>query len=136
MTVGASWIGPPAIVRALIDADDSHQSLVVATVRLPRVLAALASGAALAVAGALMQAVTNNPLASPGLLGINAGAAFAVVLAIVLAPPLSGGDYAWFAFAGAGLAGAAVYALGSVGAGGATPLKLALAGVILSSFLT
>lgn len=135
MSVGASWIAPSAIVRALVEADGSHPSLVVATVRLPRVLAALGSGAALAVAGALMQAVTNNPLASPGLLGINAGAAFAVVLALVLAPPLSGGDYAWFAFAGAGLAGAAVYALGSVGTGGATPLKLALAGVILSSFL-
>ena len=136
MTVGSAWIAPGAIVGALLDADGSHQSLVVATVRLPRVLAALASGAALAVAGALMQALTNNPLASPGLLGINAGAAFAVVLAILLFPSLSGGSYAWFGFAGAGLAGTAVYALGSIGPGGATPLRLALAGVILSSFLT
>ncbi len=136
MTVGSSWIAPDAIFGALFSPDDSYTALIVTGVRLPRVLAALASGAALAVAGALMQAVTNNPLASPGLLGINAGAAFAVVLAILLLPPLSGGGYAWFAFAGAGLAGAGVYALGSAGAGGATPLKLALAGVIVTSFLT
>lgn len=136
MTAGASWMAPGAIVDALTAPDGSHRSLVVRTVRLPRMLAALASGAALAVAGALMQALTNNPLASPGLLGINAGAAFAVVLAILFLPPLAGGSYAWVAFVGAGLAGAAVYALGSAGTGGATPLKLALAGVIVSSFLT
>lgn len=136
MSVGAAWMPPAAIVDALFAADGSREALVVTTVRLPRMLAALASGAALAVAGALMQALTNNPLASPGLLGINAGAAFAVVLATLILPPLAGAGYAWFAFAGAGLAGAGVYALGSAGSGGATPLKLALAGVIVSSFLT
>jgi iron complex transport system permease protein len=93
-------------------------------------------GAALAVAGAIMQAVTNNPLASPGLLGINAGAAFAVVMAIILFAPASSASYAWYAFAGAAAAAVIVYAVGSVGPAGATPLKLALAGAVFATFVT
>ena len=106
------------------------------TLRLPRVLAGLLSGAALASAGAIMQAITNNPLASPGLLGINAGAAFAVVLAVILTGADSTAIFVWYAFGGAAFAAVVVYSIGSVGRAGATPLKLALAGAILASFLT
>ena len=83
-----------------------------------------------------MQGLTRNPLADSGILGINAGAAFAVVMAVYLIgnPPLS--VYAFFGFIGAGAAAAIVYTLGSMGRGGATPLRLTLAGVILTSFVT
>lgn len=83
-----------------------------------------------------MQGLTRNPLASPGILGINAGASFAVVLAVLLlgSPPLS--SYALFAFIGAAVAAVFVYALGSVGRGGATPLKLTLAGAVFAAFVS
>jgi len=107
---------------------------VIWTQRLPRVLIGAMVGAALASAGAIMQAVTSNPLASPGLLGINAGAVLAVVLAIVAFGTQSGGILVWYAFFGAATAAVIVYALGAAGRGGATPLKLALAGAIFTAF--
>ena len=82
-----------------------------------------------------MQAVTNNPLASPDLLGISAGAAFAVVTSIVLFDSQSPLVFLWFAFCGAAAAGLVVYAIGSVGTSGATPVKLAMAGAVVSVFL-
>ena len=135
MTVGASPIAFDTILAALTGFDGSRAHIVVLDVRLPRVLAGLVVGAQLAVAGAIMQAVTGNPLASPGLLGINAGAAFAVVLAIALAGVDATATLIWFAFAGAAGAAICVYAVGSAGRGGATPLKLALAGAVLTAFL-
>lgn len=143
LPVLALWavnVGPAAIpldrlLAAVIDFDGSREHVILWEVRAPRVLAGLLVGAQLAVAGAIMQAVTANPLASPGLLGINAGAAFAVVLAIALAGIDSAGTLMWFAFLGAGAASVTVYALGSAGGGGPTPLKLALAGAVLTAFL-
>ncbi|AZH77322.1 MULTISPECIES: FecCD family ABC transporter permease [Microbacterium] len=101
--------------------------------RIPRTVLALLVGAALALAGATMQAVTRNPIADPGILGVSNGASLAVVLGIAffgLANPY--GQMA-FAIAGAGLAAVFVYAVGSLGRGGATPLKLALAGAATSA---
>ncbi|WP_341870489.1 iron ABC transporter permease [Paracoccus shanxieyensis] len=135
MTVGSSDISLPRALQALIAPGDERADIVIRSVRLPRVIAALSAGAALAVAGAIMQAVTGNPLAEPGLLGVNAGASFAVILAISLAGVTAGGALVWAAFAGAALAAVAVYLLGSAGRGGATPLKLVLAGVVISTFL-
>ena len=135
MTIGPTRIPASVIVGAITGFDGSHQHLVVATVRLPRILAGIVAGSALAVAGAIMQAVTNNPLASPGLLGVNAGAAFGVVLTLTLFPSIPTGGYIWAAFAGATLAAGIVYALGSMGVSGATPVKLALAGAIVSAFV-
>lgn len=109
--------------------------LVVRELRLPRTIVGLMVGAALGVAGALMQAVTRNPLADPGILGVNAGASFAVVLAIWWFGLTSVVDLVWFAFVGAAISSVVVYALGSLGRGGATPVRLALAGVALSSLL-
>ena len=88
----------------------------------------LVVGVALGVAGALMQALTRNPLADPGLLGVNAGAAAAVVDRDRGARRVSPHGYVWFAFAGAAVASVVVYALGAAGRGGATPVRLALAG--------
>ena len=136
VTLGAADIAPRTVYDAIFANDGSFQHLIIQTIRLPRVLAGITVGAALAVAGALMQGLTRNPLADSGLLGINSGAAFAVVVWVVLrgSPPLS--EYALMGFIGAAVAAAVVYTLGSMGRGGATPLKLTLAGVILTAFIT
>lgn len=135
ITLGASHIPVSDVLSAIFAFDGSREHLVVTMLRLPRALAGLLAGSALAVAGAIMQAVTNNPLASPGLLGINAGAAFAVVMATSLLGIGSSG-IVWFAFGGAAAAAITVYGLGSAGRGGATPLKLVLAGAVLTTFLS
>lgn len=134
--VGSTEIPFARMISALLDPGASREDYVLWGVRLPRVLTAVCVGASLAVAGAVMQAVTGNPLADPGLLGVTAGASFAVVLTVAL----HDGDVAralliWVAFLGAGAAAALVYVLGSAGRSGATPLKLVLAGVVIGSFL-
>nr|WP_174054849.1 iron ABC transporter permease [Agrobacterium tumefaciens] len=101
-------------------------------VRLPRTLLALLSGAALGLAGAIMQGVTRNPLADPGILGVNMGASLAVVIAIVWFGIASAQAFIITAIAGAGASAVFVYVVGSLGRGGATPLKLALAGAATS----
>jgi iron complex transport system permease protein len=121
ITVGSRDIALADILRALRApdlGDDRH--LVVSLLRLPRTVVAILAGMALGVAGALMQAVTRNPLAEPGLLGVNAGAALAVLIGMTAFGLTAVTQYVWCAFAGAGLAGAAVFAFGqSRGAGGA-----------------
>ncbi len=136
LTLGAADIAPGTVFNALFHPSGSFDQLIVLTVRLPRVLAGVLVGAALAVAGAVMQGLTRNPLADPGILGIEAGAAFAVVLGVLTfgSPPLS--TYALFAALGAGGAAAFVYTLGSLGRGGATPLKLTLAGAVSTAFIS
>lgn len=101
-------------------------------VRLPRTLLALLSGAALGLAGAIMQGVTRNPLADPSILGVNMGASLAVVIAIVWFGIASAQAFIITAIVGAGAAAVFVYVVGSLGRGGATPLKLALAGAATS----
>lgn len=116
--------------------EDDFNQLIIRTIRLPRVLSGIVAGMALAVAGALMQGLSRNPLASPGILGINAGAAFAVVMALTFLgqPPLL--TYALFAAAGAGIAAVSVYYLASMGPGGMTPIKLTLSGAVFTVFLS
>ncbi|MEM1006947.1 MAG: iron ABC transporter permease [Pseudomonadota bacterium] len=137
ISVGSTHIPMLTVVQALTDPSvDSREAQIIRTVRLPRVLAAIIVGAALAVAGAIMQAATNNPLADPGLLGVNAGAAFAVVVLIVIKGPAAGiGALAWAAFLGAAVAAVLVYGLGALGRSGPTPVKLVLAGVVIGTFL-
>jgi len=134
IAVGWTDMGAVDAVTALIDSSASQQHLIVSTLRLPRALLAAIIGAGLAVAGAIMQAMTGNPLASPQTFGVNAGASLAVVAAIVLLPELPVPYYALMAFAGAVLGGLAVFAMGS--AGGMTPVKLALAGTAVHLFLS
>ncbi|WP_416068195.1 FecCD family ABC transporter permease [Rhizobium sp. ZK1] len=102
------------------------------TVRIPRTLLAVVAGAALALAGAIMQGVTRNPLADPGILGVNMGASLAVVVAVAWFDISSNEAYIWTAILGAGCSAVFVYTIGSLGRGGATPLKLALAGAATS----
>jgi len=135
LAIGTTTIPLPVILDALLAPDGSREHVVVVSQRLPRMLIGCAVGASLACAGAIMQAVTNNPLASPGLLGVNAGAAFAVVMAIVTLGAQPDSVLVWYAFGGAAASAAIVYGLGSAGRAGATPLRLALAGAIVTSFL-
>lgn len=135
LAVGAKPIPLSTVVRAFTDFDGSNDHLVVRELRLPRTIVGLLVGAALGVAGALMQAITRNPLADPGLLGVNAGAALAVVFGIAVLGITSLSAFVWLAFAGAMVTSVVVYALGSLGRGGATPVRLALAGAALSALL-
>ncbi|GGH44359.1 iron chelate uptake ABC transporter family permease subunit [Frigidibacter albus] len=110
----------------------------VVAVRVPRTVLAVLAGAALGLSGAVMQGITRSPLADPGILGVNAGAALAVVIGMAWFGLASLGGYLWTAILGAAGAACLVYAIGSVGRGGATPLKLALGGaatsIAMSSF--
>ncbi|MBN1530384.1 MAG: iron chelate uptake ABC transporter family permease subunit [Thermoleophilaceae bacterium] len=112
--------------------DGSSDAAIVHDLRIPRTLLGLMVGAALGVAGALMQALTRNPLADPGLLGVNAGAAAAVVTATTLLGTVDPLAYIWFAFLGAAVASVVVYGIGTAGRSGATPVRLALAGTAVS----
>jgi iron complex transport system permease protein len=103
--------------------------------RVPRTLLGILVGAALGVAGAILQGVTRNPLADAGIMGINQGAAAFVVFAITVLGLRGIGVYVWFAFAGATVALVLVYAIASLGREGATPIKLALAGVAVTAGL-
>lgn len=130
---GAAGIGTGDVIRAFMDFDGSEEALIVWDLRVPRALAAALVGAALGISGAVMQGLTRNPLAEPGVLGINAGAALAVVGAVFFLNVSSVAAYAVFASVGAGVAWGVVYALGSLG--GTTPVKLTVAGAALESLL-
>lgn len=121
---GVTWAD---IVAGLGGAQDTLAEAAVAQ-RVPRTVLAVVVGAALGMSGALLQGVTRNPLADPGIFGINHGASLAVVVGMTFFGMSSPYAYIWTALAGAGAAAVFVYFVGSLGAGGATPLKLALAG--------
>lgn len=114
---------------------NSVDHIVIVDYRLPRTLLALMCGAGFGVSGALIQAATRNPLADPGILGVNAGAAFCVTIAVGLFGFQSIHALLWFAFFGAIIVTLAVYGLGARGRDGATPARLVLAGVALSALL-
>lgn len=136
IAVGAKDVPLHDTVHALLHGGRDDNALIIIDLRLPRTLLGLLAGAALGVAGALIQAMTRNPLADPGILGVNAGAAFLVVIAVAVFGLTGIWSYLWFAFAGAILATVAVYLIGSAGRGGATPVRLTLAGVALGAVLT
>lgn len=115
--------------------DGSNEHLIIRSLRVPRTVVGLGVGAALGLAGAMMQGVTRNPLADPGILGVNAGASLAVVIAIYVFGIGSLSGYVWFAFVGAAVVSVVVYGLGSLGRDGATPVKLALAGSAVAALL-
>ncbi|MBP2435456.1 FecCD family ABC transporter permease [Microbacterium amylolyticum] len=136
VSFGARDVEISDIWVALSSSDTSDFSVVAVRERLPRTVLALVAGAALGIAGALMQAITRNPLADPGILGINTGAALFVVSGIAFFGIQTLNQYIWLALAGAALTALLVYAIGSSGRGGATPLKLALAGAATTAALS
>ncbi|WP_156725146.1 FecCD family ABC transporter permease [Streptomyces apocyni] len=134
------WVGTRGIPftstwNVLWDNDGSKAAIVIHDYRIPRTLLGLLVGVALGVSGALMQALTRNPLADPGLLGVNLGASTGVVVAIGFLGVGSALGYVWFAFVGAALASVAVYVLGSAGRAPATPERLVIAGAALTAVL-
>ncbi|MBD2342461.1 iron ABC transporter permease [Calothrix sp. FACHB-156] len=136
VTLGAAEIPIKKILESFIIFDGSYEHLVIQTVRLPRSLIALLVGSALAVSGALMQGLTRNPLADPGILGIESGAALAVVTTIFVFGSPSLSVLTIVAFLGAGVTAMLVYILGSLGKGGATPLNLTVAGAALTALIS
>lgn len=113
--------------------ETSMSQAVIRLTRLPRALIAAAVGASLAVAGVIMQAITRNPLASPSILGINSGAALAVVFALTVLRIESQTGLAWAAFGGAAAAAALVYGLSALGSDSLSPLRIVLAGAAMSA---
>ncbi|WP_051818662.1 FecCD family ABC transporter permease [Streptomyces sp. NRRL S-1813] len=133
IAVGAKQIPLDQVWHGVFHYSGSDTDVVIRDVRFPRTLLGLIVGAALGLAGTVMQALTRNPLADPGVLGINAGASAAVVSAISFFGVTSLSGYVWFAFAGAAVVSVAVYVLG--GTRSATPVRLALAGTALTAVL-
>ncbi|MFK0120673.1 FecCD family ABC transporter permease [Streptomyces sp. NPDC090994] len=132
IAVGAKDLSLAQVWHGLFEDSGSYGDVVVGE-RLSRTVLGLLAGAALGLSGAVLQALTRNPLADPGLLGINAGASAAVVTAVTFLGVTSLSGYVWFAFLGAAAVGALVWFLG--GSRGATPVRLALAGTAISAAL-
>ncbi len=120
-----------------ISSDHTNQnSSILREIRLPREVAAIAVGSALAVSGAIMQGITKNPLADPGLLGLTAGANFALALSLALIPSLKYFSIMLICFIGAAIGMVLVVGIGMIRKGGNSPLKLVLAGSAVTAFLT
>lgn len=134
--VGAKPVPVDAVWQVLSSNALSDDAILIRDSRLPRTILAILVGAALAVGGALIQAMTRNPLADPGLLGVNSGAAFFVAIAVGILGITSLGNYLWFAFVGAAVAAVLVYAVGSRGPSRGSPIRLTLAGVAVTALLT
>ncbi|WP_030187457.1 FecCD family ABC transporter permease [Streptomyces violaceorubidus] len=132
IAIGAKDLSLAEVWHGLFHGSGTYGDVVVGE-RLSRTVLGLLAGAALGLAGAVLQALTRNPLADPGLLGINAGASAAVVTGITFFGVTSLTGYVWFAFAGAAGVGALVWFLG--GSRGATPVRLVLAGTAISAAL-
>ncbi|MEU6371477.1 iron ABC transporter permease [Streptomyces sp. NPDC046931] len=132
IAVGAKGLTPQQVWHGLFHDSGTYADVVVGD-RVSRTVLGLLAGAALGLSGAVLQALTRNPLADPGLLGINAGASAAVVTALTYFGVTSLSGYVWFAFLGAAAVGALVWFLG--GSRGATPVRLALAGTAISAAL-
>jgi iron complex transport system permease protein len=137
ITMGSRSITLTTIWDAFAHFDPgSAAETVVRQMRVPRTLIGLIAGAALGVSGAILQGVTRNPLADPGIMGINAGAAAFIVFSIMVLGTQSVSIYIWLGFLGAGAATVLVYGVASFGREGATPVKLALAGAAVTAGLS
>jgi len=130
ITLGTVW---DSLLRP---GSGSVAQTVVREIRVPRTLLGVLVGAALGLSGTILQGVTRNPLADPGIMGINSGAAAAIVASVMLFGAGGLSTYVWFSFLGAGAAMLAVYSIASFGREGATPVKLALAGAAVTAGLS
>ncbi|TWH22012.1 FecCD family ABC transporter permease [Prauserella rugosa] len=140
LALASVWLGSKDIAflhtwDVLWHHDGSDDAVVIHEYRIPRTILAMLVGASLGLAGALMQALTRNPLADPGLLGITMGASTGVALALTWFGITSVLGYVWLAFAGAAVASVVVYALGSAGSARATPERLVVAGAAVTAVL-
>ena len=133
--IGSLDIAPQVVIDSFLAPPEGREEIIVQQLRVPRTVIGIAAGAVFALSGAVMQALTRNPLADPGLLGVTAGASLAVLAALELFGIREPARNLWFAFGGAAAAGLLVYGLGSAGRGGASPIKLAIAGAALAAAL-
>ncbi|RPF53373.1 FecCD family ABC transporter permease [Aquisalibacillus elongatus] len=133
---GLTKITTQMVIDSFTNFDQSNEHYIIQTTRIPRALIAVAVGSSLAIAGAIMQGLTKNPLASPSIFGINAGASFFVVLGVSFLGITSITGFTWLAFLGAAIAAVVVYSLGSVGTDGLTPVKLTLAGAAIAALFS
>jgi iron complex transport system permease protein len=137
ITQGTANISMDTVVDAFTHFDSRNpQHLMIIDLRLPRVLISGLIGAALAVAGAIMQGTTRNPMADSGLMGINAGAGFAIALCFAFMPGISYGMMIVFAFLGAALGALLINGIAASHKGGRSPMDLVLAGAAVSTLLT
>ncbi|MBP2257001.1 FecCD family ABC transporter permease [Virgibacillus alimentarius] len=121
------------VIHAFTDFNGSNEHIIIREVRLTRSFIASAVGACLAMAGVIMQTLTKNPLASPSILGVNAGAGFAVVVAVTFFNISNLQAFSWISFTGAAVAAVSVYIIGTAGREGLTPMKLTLAGAAMAA---
>ncbi|MBJ3785495.1 FecCD family ABC transporter permease [Devosia sediminis] len=136
LATGARAIPLETVWAALTAYDpNSTEHRIIWDLRLPRTIVGLLVGAALGLSGAVLQGATRNPLADPSILGINAGAALAVVLGVAVLGMTQLSLYVWLAFIGSGVTMLVVYSVASLGREGATPVKLALAGAAITAVL-
>ncbi|GGJ80403.1 iron ABC transporter permease [Pilimelia anulata] len=135
VAVGNRGLSVADIACAIVTPGDDEITAIVRGLRIPRTVLGLLAGVALGLAGTLMQALTRNPLADPGIFGVTAGAAFGIAASIAGLGLTSLYGFIWFALLGALAAGLLAQLIGSLGRGGATPVKLALAGVAVSTLL-
>ncbi|MDC3411943.1 iron ABC transporter permease [Aquibacillus sp. 3ASR75-11] len=135
LRIGTASIDFETIFLSFFSSEETKDMLIIQNLRVPRTLIAVIIGASLAIAGAIMQAITLNPLASPQIFGVNAGASLVVVISTVLLPSISPSSLVYFAFIGSVLGGSIVYYMASTG-GGTSPIKLALAGITVHLFLS
>ncbi|WP_226913458.1 FecCD family ABC transporter permease [Gephyromycinifex aptenodytis] len=133
---GANPIPVDDVWTATVRPGTSEASSIVWSLRMPRTFVGIAAGTAFGVAGALIQALTRNPLADPGILGVNAGSAFAITVGVGVFGITSIGGLVWFSFLGAIVSTVLVYTIGSAGRGSASPVTLVLAGVALAAVFT
>ncbi|TKI06122.1 Fe(3+)-siderophore ABC transporter permease [Martelella alba] len=135
LLVGAKNLPAATVIHALSHTCRDADCVIVLDARLPRTLAGLLAGVALGLAGSLMQTLTGNPLADPGILGVNAGAGFAMVLGTAFFGAVTATDFLWFALIGALIAAFLVTVIGAAGGGRVNPVRLTLAGIALGAVL-
>ncbi len=133
---GAKNIEIGQAIDALLNSDNMSFAALVVRERIPRTIFSIMAGASLGISGALMQSITRNPIADPSILGVNTGASLFVVIGMAFFNINSANQYIWIALAGAGLTSIFVYGIASIGNGGMTPIKLALAGSATSAVLS
>ena len=132
---GVKSVGIQSVLGAFIPNNAPTLDVNIVLARVPRTVFGMLAGAALGISGLLMQSITRNPIADPSILGVNTGASLFVVCGIAFFHIQSGNQYIWLAFGGAALTAVLVYGLASIGNGGATPIRLALAGAAASTAL-
>lgn len=135
--LGVKSIGVKTIIKAFTEYDrENSLHVIIMTLRMPRIITGVLVGAAFAVSGAIMQGMTRNPMASPSLLGINAGAGFGLAVAMVVGADASYNMVIAFSFLGAALASAIIYGISSIHKGSTAPMRLALAGAAITSLFS